>query len=51
VIEAPCEGFRPTTPQNAAGMRTDPIVSLPMAKMQWCAATATADPPLEPPGE
>ena len=37
-------------PQRAAGWRIDPPVSLPSAKGAWKAATAAAEPPLEPPG-
>ena len=40
----------PTTPQNAAGWRIDPPVSLPSAKAHSPAATAAALPPEEPPG-
>src|SRR5262245_57808671 len=34
----------------AAGFRTEPALSVPMDAKQRSAATATADPPLEPPG-
>src|SRR5687768_611209 len=37
-------------PQNAAGCRTDPPVSLPNAIGTMPAATVAADPPEEPPG-
>ncbi len=40
----------PTTPQNAAGCRTDPPVSLPRAARTTPAATAAAEPPELPPG-
>src|SRR5262245_10314006 len=40
----------PTTPQSAAGWRTDPPVSDPKAKGAKPAATDAAEPPLEPPG-
>jgi len=40
----------PTTPQKAAGWRIDPPVSDPSASGVMRAATATADPPLDPPG-
>jgi hypothetical protein len=43
-------GFRPTQPQSAAGIRTLPPVSLPVATSARCAATAAAEPPLDPPG-
>src|SRR5688572_32589300 len=37
-------------PQNDAGWRIDPPVSEPSARGTHRAATAAADPPLEPPG-
>src|SRR5690625_99212 len=37
-------------PLNAAGTRTEPPVSVPIAKAHKPAATATAEPELEPPG-
>src|SRR5204863_7145057 len=37
-------------PQRAAGCRIDPPVSEPSANGAMPAATATADPPLDPPG-
>jgi hypothetical protein len=40
----------PTTPHNAAGCRIDPPVSEPNASAANPAATAAADPPLDPPG-
>ena len=43
-------GFTPTTPQSAAGWRIEPPVSDPSASGANPAATAAADPPLEPPG-
>ena len=46
----PYVGFRPTMPQNAAGQRTEPPVSVPSARSASPAATAAADPPEEPPG-
>jgi hypothetical protein len=39
----------PVTPQNAAGIRTEPAVSVPTATSTSPAATAAPDPPLEPP--
>jgi hypothetical protein len=36
-------------PQQAAGMRTEPPVSVPTASGTMPAATATADPALDPP--
>src|SRR5699024_11628073 len=53
---APCVGqrpkvvLRPNRPLNAAGTRTDPPVSVPMAKAHMPAAVAAAEPELEPPG-
>src|SRR5579862_7473510 len=46
----PYVGFRPTTPQNAAGRRTEPPVSVPSAAWHSPAATATPEPPDDPPG-
>src|SRR5215470_14841129 len=46
----PYVGFKPTTPQNAAGVRTEPPVSEPSAMSDVPEATLAADPPLEPPG-
>src|SRR5262245_49249365 len=40
----------PTTPQNVAGLRIDPDVSPPVATVSSPAASAAADPLLEPPG-
>src|SRR5436853_3687882 len=40
----------PTIPQSAAGCRIDPPVSEPSASGVSAAATATAEPPLDPPG-
>ena len=45
----PREGFTPTTPQVAAGIRTDPPPSEPIANGTRPAATAAAAPPEEPP--
>src|ERR1700677_4849088 len=45
----PGVGRNPTTPQNAAGVRTDPPKSVPWARGTRPAATAAAEPPLEPP--
>jgi hypothetical protein len=42
--------FSPVTPQQAAGMRTEPPVSVPKATSASPVATATADPLEEPPG-
>ena len=46
----PFVGFSPTSPQYAAGMRIDPPVSVAVAIETMPAASAAADPPLEPPG-
>ena len=43
-------GFIPTTPHSAAGWRMEPPVSEPRARSAKPAATAAAEPPLEPPG-
>src|SRR5689334_21332305 len=48
-LTSPYVGFNPTIPQNDAGMRTEPAVSVPMAAKQSWAETATADPEEEPP--
>ena len=40
----------PTTPHHAAGSRTEPPVSVPIAQGARPAATATPDPALDPPG-
>eukprot|EP01018_Ginkgo_biloba_P013466 Gb_08293 [translate_table: standard] len=45
----PNVGFRPTTPHNAAGMRTDPPPSTPRVAGHNPADTAAADPLDEPP--
>ena len=46
----PCVGLTVHTPLSAAGMRSDPHVSLPIAAGTRPAASAAADPPLDPPG-
>ncbi len=45
----PSEGFKPTIPQKAAGMRTEPPISVPSAKGTQPLATAAPEPPEEPP--
>ena len=40
----------PTTPHRAAGWRMEPPVSVPRVHGASAAATAAADPPLDPPG-
>ena len=47
---SPNVGFMPTTPVNCAGMRFEPPSSVPNAAKASPAATATAEPALEPPG-
>jgi hypothetical protein len=47
---SPWVGLKPTTPQNAAGRITEPLVWLPIAPGTMCAATAAAEPLDEPPG-
>ena len=42
-------GFSPTRLLNAAGTRPEPAVSVPSAKLTRPAATATAEPELDPP--
>ena len=49
VLTRPRVGFNPTTLLNAAGIRPEPAVSVPRAKLTKPAATATAEPELEPP--
>ena len=44
------EERKPTTPQKAAGWRTEPPVSEPSASGAEPEETAAAEPPLEPPG-
>src|SRR3954447_7942394 len=50
-LTRPYVGFIPTTPHNPAGCRIDPPVSVPIASGTIPAATAAAEPPLEPPGD
>src|SRR2546425_13311253 len=45
----PREGFKPTSPHSLAGIRIDPPPSLACAAGTSPAATAPAEPPLEPP--
>ena len=45
----PGDGRKPTTLQNAAGLRSEPPVSLPSAIGTMPHASATAAPPLLPP--
>lgn len=45
----PAEGFHPAMPHQAAGIRTEPMVSEPSASHDMPAATAAPEPPLDPP--
>ena len=45
-----CVGLKPTTPQSAAGTRTEPPVSVPIATTQLPSFAATPAPEDEPPG-
>ena len=47
---SPHVGLKPTTPQQAAGSRIEPALSVPRATSQRPAASAAPLPPLEPPG-
>src|ERR1017187_5200074 len=49
LLNTPLLGRWPTTPQRAAGARTDPAVSVPIAAMHIPAATAAAEPDEDPP--
>ena len=44
-------GLIPTSPHSDAGMRIEPPPSVAVATPTSPAATAAAEPPLEPPGE
>jgi hypothetical protein len=46
----PWLGLWPNTPQQCAGTRIDPPMSLPSSRLVKPAATAAAEPPDEPPG-
>ena len=48
-LKRPPLGLRPTRLLNAAGTRPEPAVSVPSAKLASPAATATAEPELDPP--
>jgi hypothetical protein len=43
-------GLKPTIPQKAAGILSDPATSLPIASGTHSMATKAASPPDEPPG-
>ena len=47
---SPFVGLMPARPQKAAGMRIEPPPSVAVAMGASPAATAAAEPPLEPPG-
>src|SRR5258706_15163078 len=47
---SPNDGFSPTMPQAAAGIRIDPPVHVPSVARAMPDATLPADPPLAPPG-
>src|SRR5262245_8696535 len=49
-LTRPYVGFIPTTPQKVAGLRIEPDVSPPVATVTRPAASAAADPLLDPPG-
>ena len=49
-LTRPYVGLSPTVPQNDAGIRIEPPVSLPIAMNTIWVATAAPDPPLDPPG-
>src|SRR2546423_14766954 len=51
VETSPSDGFSPTTPHAAAGMRIDPPVSVPIVASAMPAARLAPDPPLDPPGD
>ena len=46
----PYVGLRPVKPQNDAGWRIEPPVSVPVANGARSAAATAAEPPDEPPG-
>ncbi len=48
---SPGEGRKPTTPQNDAGLRSEPPVSEPEASGTMPHASATAEPPEDPAAE
>src|SRR5919108_1794410 len=47
----PFVGFNPASPQKAAGIRTEPPPSDPVAMGASPAARAAPEPPLDPPGD
>src|SRR3954447_25272819 len=50
VVTRPRWGLRPNSPQQALGIRIDPPPSPPIPTGTMPVATATAVPPLDPPG-
>jgi hypothetical protein len=48
LLTNPIVGLMPTIPLTAEGQPTEPSVPVPTATMHRFAATATADPALEP---
>ena len=50
LLTRPKVGFKPKTPQHAAGIRIEPPVSVPRVKSACLAATAAAEPLEDPPG-
>ncbi len=49
-LVSPTVGLMPTTPQSEDGQTIEPSVSVPRAAAQRLAATAAAEPELEPQG-
>ncbi len=49
-LTRPNVGLIPTIPQQEAGQRIEPPVSVPGARATMPTASAAADPPLDPPG-
>ena len=49
-LTSPTVGLKPTIEFIADGLTIDPSVSVPIAATQNPAATATAEPELDPPG-
>ena len=49
-LTRPKVGFSPTVPQKEEGTRIEPPVSVPTEAAQRPAATAAAEPALDPPG-
>jgi hypothetical protein len=46
---SPTDGRKPTTPQNDAGIRSEPPRSVPSASAIMPVASAAAPPPVDPP--